>query len=358
MPPKILALIGVGLALLAVTLSWGTAHWLDARTFKPVDTSVLLEAGRVQTIRFATNLRKVYEVSLLVDYSPDDWTEGKCNSDRLAGKTWKMFRVSSLGARSRWASKEFAQRERYRCKLVPGTYELEWAVPESAGCLSPRHPRLEIATDSSSYREAVDAMQYVSVFMGGTGLMLIVLAVKWHFTTVFGARPLRIFPEMKLRNVVPLQRHRPMALFSAPLDFGIAWGSVLMVVAFIFYRGLLMHPPAQGLRISFSKGKVAQAFESPWKESLGVYIDRRGRFLVNGQVVEHESLPVKLQEELGKRMVWTVYFEADNASLFRETAYAIDKIQGLGAKVTWITPKMRDEWRAAAGWPSPETAAP
>jgi hypothetical protein len=44
---------------------------------------VLLEAGRVQTIRFATNLREVYDVGLLVDYSPDDWTEGKCNSDRL-----------------------------------------------------------------------------------------------------------------------------------------------------------------------------------------------------------------------------------------------------------------------------------
>jgi len=84
-------------------------------------------------------------------------------------------------------------------------------------------------------------MQFVSVFMGGTGLMPIVLAVKWQFTTVLGARPLRIFPEMELRNVVPLQRHRPLALFSAPLDFGIAWGSVLMGVAFIFYRGLLMH---------------------------------------------------------------------------------------------------------------------
>jgi hypothetical protein len=73
MPPKILALVGAGLALLAVALSWGTAHWLDTRTFKPVDTSVLLEAGRVQTIRFATNLREVYDVGLLVDYSPDDW---------------------------------------------------------------------------------------------------------------------------------------------------------------------------------------------------------------------------------------------------------------------------------------------
>jgi len=143
-------------------------------------------------------------------------------------------------------------------------------------------------------------MQYVSVFMGGTGLMLIVLAVKWQFTKVFGARPLRIFPEMKLRNVVPLQRHRPMALFSAPLDFGIAWGSVLMVVAFIFYRGLLMHPPAQGLRISFSKGKVAQAFESPCKESLGVYIDRSGRFLLNGQVVDTSRYRSNCRKNLGR----------------------------------------------------------
>jgi hypothetical protein len=79
---------------------------------------------------------------------------------------------------------------------------------------------------------------------------------------------------------------------------------------------------------------------------------------VNGQVVEHESLPVKLQEELGKRMVWAVYFEADNVGLFQETANAVDAIQGLRAKLIWITPKMREEWRVAAGWPSPETAAP
>jgi hypothetical protein len=84
MPPKILVLIGVGLALLP--LSWGTAPRLDTRHFKPVDISVSLEAERVQTIRFATNLRAVYDVSLLVEYSPDDCTEGKCNSDRLDGR--------------------------------------------------------------------------------------------------------------------------------------------------------------------------------------------------------------------------------------------------------------------------------
>jgi hypothetical protein len=58
-------------------------------------------------------------------------------------------------------------------------------------------------------------------------------------------------------------------------------------------------------------------------------------------------------------MVWTEYFEADNASLFQETAFAIDTIQRLGAKVIWITPKMREEWQAAKGWPGPtEIPAP
>lgn len=189
--------------------------------------------------------------------------------------------------------------------------------------------------------------------------MLIILAAKRQFAAVFVREPLRILPEMEMRNVLPMQRHRPMRLFTAPLDFGIAWSSVLMVVAFIFYRGLLMGVPSHGLRVGLSQGTVNQVSESPWKETLGVYVDRKGRFLLNGQAVERELLPLKLQEELGKRVVWTVYFEADNGTSFEKTVYVIDTIQGLGAKAIWITPKMREAWRASAGWPSPEeTSAP
>jgi biopolymer transport protein ExbD len=143
-----------------------------------------------------------------------------------------------------------------------------------------------------------------------------------------GSKAASNIPEMVLRNVAPLQRHRPLALFSAPLDFGIAWGSVLMVVAFIFYRGLLMHAPAQGLWVDFSKGNVAQVSESPWKDTLGVYTDRKDRFLVNGQQVDRQSLPLKLQAELAKRMVWTVYFEADNATSFKERFTRLTQFKG------------------------------
>jgi hypothetical protein len=64
---------------------------------------------------------------------------------------------------------------------------------------------------------------------------------------------------------------------------------------------------------------------------------------VNGPLIPKDELATKLKEEFSKRMVWTVYFEADDASNFGNTTYSIDTIQGLGAKVFWITPQVRKE---------------
>jgi hypothetical protein len=50
-----------------------------------------------------------------------------------------------------------------------------------------------------------------------------------------------------------------------------------------------------------------------------------------------------LQEELGRRAVWTVYFEANEDCTFMNATYTFDTIQGLGAKVVWITPRIRQE---------------
>ena len=48
---------------------------------------------------------------------------------------------------------------------------------------------------------------------------------------------------------------------------------------------------------------------------------------------------------IGRRVGWTVYFEADRDTLYMDTIYAIETIQACGAKVFWITPKMREEWQ-------------
>jgi biopolymer transport protein ExbD len=99
-------------------------------------------------------------------------------------------------------------------------------------------------------------------------------------------------------------------------------------------RGLLVNIP----------GRYATVWhKSPWPETLVVYVDAQRNFYVNGKHVPREELLVKLREELGKRMVWTVYFEADKDSTYGDAIYSIDAIQGLGAEVFWITPHVRAE---------------
>lgn len=98
----------------------------------------------------------------------------------------------------------------------------------------------------------------------------------------------------------------------------------------------------------FPEAYVAGVSTSPWRETLGVYVDAHRGFQVNGKLIKKDKLEEKLKEELGERMVWTVYVEADRDSVFEDTVFAMDTIQGLGAKVVWITPRMREEWGSEA----------
>jgi biopolymer transport protein ExbD len=85
--------------------------------------------------------------------------------------------------------------------------------------------------------------------------------------------------------------------------------------------------------------------KSPWPETLSVYLAVGEKYYINGQPVPRDSLQARLQQELSHRVVWTVYFEADYDTLNMDAIYAMDTIQGLGAKLVWITPKVREELR-------------
>jgi biopolymer transport protein ExbD len=95
------------------------------------------------------------------------------------------------------------------------------------------------------------------------------------------------------------------------------------------------------LLVDFREQRAFSTENSPWTETMSVYADSRRGFLVNGQPVKREELRAKVQEELLRRGVWVVYFEADSDCMFMDATYAIDTIQVLGAKVIWITPKSR-----------------
>lgn len=122
-----------------------------------------------------------------------------------------------------------------------------------------------------------------------------------------------------------------------------------MVLIVIFW--VLGTPRAPtGLFVRVPSLYVAQRPRVPESESLGVYVRFGGRgyvFYVNGRPVPRDQLRARLQEELGRRSMWTVYFEADDEVAYGEVVYVIDTIRGLGAQAYWLTPRVRDEFSQA-----------
>ena len=164
-------------------------------------------------------------------------------------------------------------------------------------------------------------------------------------------RPLpRIFHELPLRNVTAWNKRSPShSLIPAMLNaFSVSWICVLMTLVIIFMMVRPLVP--KGLRIDWTRRSHISAVESPWSKTMSVYVAHSGQFYVNGKVIRQE-LEKALREELGQRAEWTVYVEADYDMPFTDTVYVIDMIQGLGAKVVWITPRTRAEWNEERGSP-------
>lgn len=176
----------------------------------------------------------------------------------------------------------------------------------------------------------------------GSGLFLILRGVFSLLSSWWGSgRNIRLFPGMILRNVFPLQRHRPLPLITQLPNFGLVCGSVIWVLIIIFM--LFQKMPVFGLWIDFGTRGFGMGQKSPWQESLGVYLGVGEKYYVNGELVTREALGARLRVELSHHLDCTVYFEADADTLNMDAIYAMDTIQGVGGKLVWITPKMREE---------------
>lgn len=145
---------------------------------------------------------------------------------------------------------------------------------------------------------------------------------------------------MVLRNVLPWHHHRLASPITQLPNFGLIYGAVLWVVIFIF---MIVEEPrhSYGLPIDFGTHRSVVWEKNPWQESLSVYLAVGEKYYLNGQPVPRDNLRTRLQQELNKRVVWTVYFEADDDTLYANAIYAMETIQGLGAKLIWITPEFR-----------------
>ena len=204
------------------------------------------------------------------------------------------------------------------------------------------------------------AFTFVSLFGAG------IFAVVRGFWLIMGREPPkrylpRIFPELPLRNVTAWNKRGPSrSLNPAMLNaFSVSWICVLMSQVILFMA--FQPEPWQGLWIVWEKRSHISAVESPWSDTMSVYVRSPGQFFVNGEAVARERFEGTLREKLGHRVEWTVYVEADADTRFMDTVYAIDTIQGLGGKVVWITPRTRAEWNeehSSPGFPSSTISRP
>jgi biopolymer transport protein ExbD len=350
MAPRPLLIVGVVTLILGLLVPHAVRSWLNSRTTEPVNVPAEIDPGKIQAVEFDVNVPATYWVDLSWDQSPND-DPGFCSGQAVPLPSWSVDRLPEWYERHSepWADSSggFGYANKVRLNgfnAPPGKYQLKVAFPREMECLKPRQPRVSVVTyDVYEYEETADCFSGLLHYLAAVGLACIPWALGiWlhrHFSKEI---PPRLFPGIVPRNHLRLLRHRPMPLFTQFPNFGLMYGAVLWILIIVFMILEGQHQP-YGLLIDFSTHDSVVWQKSPWQETLSVYVARGNRYYVNGQLVRREDLRTRLQQELSRRMVWTVYFEADFDALNMDAMYAMDTIQGLGAKVAWITPKVREE---------------
>ena len=348
-----MTLVRTGLVIIALTmlLPLGTGHWLKTRRFQPLDTEVSLEVGTIHTAQFETNLRGDYGVYFGVDDPDIVRVLKECPAAVAPWRDvhWSLYRLSRgpSAKKELWASNLDPPSGEFITGFhgPSGEYQLEWEMGPDLACLNALNPWLTIRTSSQGYEQIDALIDYLCLFLGGAGIMLVLRGLgTLLWGRLVGTRSLRMLPELALRNVLPQRRSSrvgPIAPMTQLSNFAMAWTGLLGVLLFVHMTITQLTP--RGLFVKIHEQNAVGGQKGPWPQTMSVYVGADDRFYVNSNPVPPEGLRAKLREELGKQMVWTVYLEADENISFAKAVYAMDAIQGVGAKVVWITPQIRAE---------------
>ena len=195
----------------------------------------------------------------------------------------------------------------------------------------------------SEYWEVEAILFWLCVLLAGAGVFVL-LQAKFGLMSA-GVTPdkcFQILPDIPLRNVFPWRRHCSPPLITELPNFGLVFGAILWILLFLWI--IARQPiPHYGLAVDFRAGELSKLQKSPWPETLGVYLGADGTYYVNKRPTVEKELHATLERELNRRIVWDVYLEGDQDAQYKEAIYAIDVIQKLGARVIWITPKVRKQ---------------
>jgi biopolymer transport protein ExbD len=328
--------IGVCLILGGIGLFYCSVRRLAPHADVSLEMPVSLSPGHVITDNFSVNPDTIYYVDIELDKTSA--VHANCEPRSVLTTRWVL---SSEGEAqqggSPWEDTGLTIADLYGEKK---RYTFDAEVLPGASCLNARNPRLKVQTHPGP-SDLYVALTWLSIVPVGLGLVLLSRPyISRRFSIVEGVR---IFPEMVLRNVLPIKKHATLRLIHEPPHWPLFCVAILSFLIFAFMSfGPL---PSKGLFITLKKRDAVAREKSPWPDALEVYVRAPARFFINGQEVSWSDVHARLIEQLSRRAEWTVYFEAEPDVPFMHAANAIDMIQSCGAKLVWITPKMREDWQ-------------
>jgi len=320
-----------------------------------LDLRVQIASGRFSAGPFEIrdNEYEGYEAEIVFAHAPRTMPRD-CDPNRVLHTMW-MEDADGIARSGRAGPSAYAPAlsidylfPNYERRAEPIHYTLDLYFDPGAACLDAFAPRFKIHTDPDPSDAYVFATWFAEMFIVLSVAMIVVLPVQeWLARREYAVARRRMMPELPLRQVMAWRPQRAIARPSAvPVQFGPMFSMVILALVAIMMPDSMRHE--QGLALDIDAKRVARASDSPWRETMSVYVTARGEFVVNGDVVAKSALKDRVAAELHQRASWLVYVEANDGVEFSEVAYAIDTIEGLGAQVFWITPTVRKEWDAQA----------
>jgi biopolymer transport protein ExbD len=330
----------------------GYKHWLDTRTFHPLDIPVSLSRAHVRTPEFYINLPGKYLAGFHVDYSAVDLAGG-CEE-----KAWASLQTHLVVFENGFKIGE-ADGPMYGMIGVfraarKTHYWLDVEILSDASCLNTAHPRLTVWSASDFPFDHLYQVWLWTLPIGvAAGLGLIFRT----FSPGYGSRKaqfhaITVSDGGRVPTGMPVRKRRPARLLSRLPAFSFFTPTLLALLLFV--ELILNAPfPQRGIYVSIKvrrPNRDAPSSLVPVVVKIEVSPLSKGltNLYVNSTPVEWDVLKAALMAELKLRPEWVVYIDGDPNLTWQEIVKVADAATELHAKVVFLTPETRQLIEPAA----------
>jgi biopolymer transport protein ExbD len=346
MGARVLRIAGLSVALIfaGIALPSAYGHWIETRTFVPLDVPVSLSRGHIKTPDFYVNVRGWYEI--WADVDPGFPFTPNCGF----GLSDPVLRTHSTLYSEGHAVEQSEGHDHFMGHFhadKKGRYRLDVEVLSDASCFNTGHPRITVWTAPDHYEHVYDEVRMLSVLMVLCGLGLLAFAVSRQIGKRGDTSERLSIDEGPGHGYHPSHRKRPLkARFAALPAFGLAYTFVLIALLlpsfgiFIYSWGWFRRSvgiPVSVLKTGVFSHNIDSSSIPPVVRIDDAGVDALPNLYVNSRPVLWGELASAVRDEIKLGPDWVVYVEADQKVSWADVMNAIDIIRGTHAKVVLLT---------------------